>query len=218
MKIVELKASVRENLGKSHTKKIRDNGGVPVVMYGGEKEMHLEVDYKELEKIVFTPERFFIDINVDGTIYKTIIQEQQFHPVTDKITHIDLLEFSGNEPIVMNIPVRSMGISPGVQAGGNLFTKMRYVLIKALPKDMPDKVEIDISKLEINMAVHIEDLPAENIEYLASPQATIVAVIAARDTMLDEDMEDESEEGEEGEEGTEGAEDDQTKQNAGGEE
>jgi len=217
MKTVELKASIRENLGKSHTKKIRNNGGVPAVLYGGEKEMHLEVDYKELEKIIFTPERFFIDINLDGTIYKSIIQEQQFHPVTDKITHVDFLEFSGNEPIVMNIPVRTTGISPGVQAGGNLFTKMRYVLIKALPKDMPDKVVIDISKLEINMAVHIEDLPSENIEYLASPQATVVAVIAARDTMLDEDMEEETE-GEEGEEGSGDAEGDQTKDNAGGEE
>lgn len=219
MKTVELKASLRENVGKSDTKKIRNNGGVPAVMYGGDKEMHLVVDYKELEKIVFTPERYFININVDGDVHQTIIQEHQFHPVTDKITHIDFMEFSGKEPIVMNIPVRTHGISPGVQAGGNLFTKMRYVLIKALPKDMPEKIEIDISKLEINMAVHIEDLPSENIEYLASPQATVVAVIAARDAMLDEDMEEE-EEGEEGEveegEAAEGAE--ASEEKAGGEE
>lgn len=216
MKTVELKASLRENTGKSSAKKIRNEGNVPAIMYGGEKEIHITVDYKELEKIIFTPDRYFIELNIDGTKYSTIIQEQQFHPVTDRIAHVDFLEFSGNEPIVMNIPVRTVGVSPGVMAGGNLFTKMRYVLIKALPKDMPEKVEIDISELNINMAVHIEDLPSENIEYLAAPEATIVAVVAARDTALDEDMEDEEGEGEEGAEGEEAAA--ATEENAGGEE
>ncbi len=214
MKTVELKASVRDTKGKSEAKKLRDNGRVPAVMYGGEKELPVSVDYKELEKIIFTPDRYFITLDIEGEKHSTIIQEQQFHPVTDKITHVDFLEFTEDQPIVMNIPVRTVGVSPGVMAGGNLFTKMRYVLIKALPKDMPEKVEIDISKLNINMAVHIEDLPSENIEYLAAPEATVVAVVAARDTVLPEDEEAEDEEGEE----AEGAEEGEEKENAGGEE
>ncbi|MCF8218940.1 MAG: 50S ribosomal protein L25 [Bacteroidales bacterium] len=216
MKTVQLEASLRENTGKAQAKKIREQGKVPAIMYGGEKEIHVVVDKKALDKIVFTPERYFIELNIDGEKHNTIIQEHQFHPVTDHIVHIDFLEFSGNEPIVMNIPIRTHGIAPGVQAGGNLFSKMRYVLIRALPKDMPERIEIDISSLQINMAVHISDLPQENREYLAAPEATVVAVIAARDAMLDEDLVEEEEE-EEGEEG-EGAEEGATEENAGGEE
>lgn len=215
MKTVELEASVRENTGKAHAKKLREQGKVPAIMYGGGNEIHIEVSNKELDKIVFTPERYFIELNIDGKKHNTIIQEHQFHPVTDKVVHIDFLEFSGDEPIVMNIPIRTYGISPGVQEGGNLFSKMRYVLIKALPKDMPEQIEIDISKLEINMAVHISDLPQENIEYLAPPESTVVAVIAARAAMLDEDVEEGEEEGEEAEEG---AEEGASEENAGGEE
>lgn len=205
MKTVELEASLREKMGKSEAKRTRDNGRIPAIIYGGEKELSVSVDYKVMEKIVFNPDRHFITIDLDGKKYSTIIQELQFHPVTDKLTHIDFLEFSGNEPIVMNIPVRTKGVSPGVQAGGNLFSKMRNVLIKALPKDMPEVVEIDISELNINMAVHIKDLATENIEFLASPNATVIAIVAARDTLLDEE-EGEGEEDEEGEgEGEEGA-------------
>ncbi len=213
MKTVELKASVRDTKGKSEAKKVRDNGMVPAVMYGGEKQVAVAVDYRELEKIIFTPDRYFITLDIEGEKHNTIIKEQQFHPVTDRITHVDFLEFTEDQPIVMNIPVRTVGVSPGVVAGGTLFSKMRYVMIKALPKDMPEKVEIDISKLNINMAVHIEDLPSENIEYLAPPEATVVAVIAARDAVLPEDEEAEGEEGEE-----EGAEEGAEKENAGGEE
>lgn len=216
MKTVQLEAALRENTGKAHAKKLREQGKIPAIMYGGEKEVHIVVEKKELDKIVFTPERYFIKLNIDGEIHNTIIQEHQFHPVTDHIVHIDFMEFSGKEPIVMKIPIRTHGIAPGVQAGGNLFSKMRYILIRALPQDMPERIEIDISKLQINMAVHISDLPQENREYLASPEATVVAVIAAREAMLDEDLvEEESEEGEATEEG---AEEGTEKEKAGGEE
>ncbi len=201
MKTVELKASQRETVGKSEAKRIRTNGGIPAIVYGGEKELSISVDYKAMEKIVFNPDRHFIIIDLDGNKYSTIIQELQFHPVTDKLIHIDFLEFSGNEPIVMNIPVRTKGVSPGVQAGGSLFSKMRNVLIKALPKDMPEVVEIDISELSINMAVHIKDLPSENVEYLASQNSTVIAIVAARDTVLDDDEEGEGEDEEEDAEG-----------------
>jgi large subunit ribosomal protein L25 len=214
MKTVELKASLRENIGKSEAKKQRKKGRVPGVMYGGEKEFHVTVDYKELEKIVFTPDRYFVTLNIDGNKYRTIIQDRQFHPVTDHIIHADFMEFTGKEPITMSIPVRTQGVAPGVMKGGNLFTKMRYIDIKALPDDMPEKVDIDISQLQINDAIHISDLPAEKIEYLAAPESTIVAVVAVKETALDE--EEEEEEGEESEESEEKEE--ATEENAGGEE
>lgn len=214
MKTVELKASLRENIGKSEAKKQRKKGRVPGVMYGGEKEFHVTVDYKELEKIVFTPDRYFVTLNIDDNKYRTIIQDRQFHPVTDHIIHADFMEFTGKEPITMSIPVRTHGVAPGVTKGGNLFSKMRYVDIKALPDDIPETIDVDISQLEINDAIHISDLPTEKVEYLAAPESTIVAVVAFKETTLDEE-EEEEEEGEEGEGEEEGEE---KEENAGGEE
>lgn len=207
MKTVSISGSPRESVGKRDARKSRNQGKIPCVMYGGEEQKFFTVDVKALEKLLYSPFVHFIEVEVDGKKHNTIIQEVQFHPVTDKILHVDLLEFFPDKQIVMEIPLKVLGTAPGVQKGGVLLKKLRKVRVRALPEFMPENIEVDISELEINDTIHISDLPQENREYIANQDAFVIGVGTTR-MALPEEEEEEAEEGAEGEE--EGAAADET--------
>lgn len=204
MKTAELKAIVREKTGANDAKKLRRDSKIPAVLYGEFGVKHLAVDYNSAAKLINTPNLYLINLNADGDNRRVIVQDTQYHPITDQLTHIDFLEAIVGKSAKLRIPVRVTGDSIGVMNGGQLVVKMRNLFIKGVPAELPEFIEIDISDLDIGKSIKVKDI--EGFEILDSENAVIVRVKAARNIEeLLAPVEEELEEGEEGE-GEEGAE------------
>lgn len=199
MKTVELSASARAGKGTKIANELRRSGDVPAELYGGEENKHIKVNEIEFTKLIDTHEVYFVDLDLDGNKVKTIIKDVQFHPITDKVTHVDFLQVSEDKAVKMALPVMLKGQAIGVINGGKLRLVMRKVRVKGLPDAMPEHIEIDISKLRIGHAIKVADLNLGGLEILEAPNAVIVAVKTSRVAVMDEELEEE--EGEEGEEG-----------------
>lgn len=180
MKTVSLSGSLRGSVGKKDAKLQRRAGKIPCVLYGGTEQIHFVADEKSFSKILFTPEVNMIKITIDGKEYNTIYQEIQFHPVTDKLLHVDFLQLTPDKPVVIAIPVKSEGVSPGVLKGGRLEKKLRKVKIKALAQDLPEFIMINIGSMEIGDSVKISDLKIDNVTFLDAPNNVVIAVRTAR--------------------------------------
>ena len=200
MKSLAISVKKRENVGKSNSKALRNQGKVPCVLYGGEKQVCFYAHVNDLRKLVYTPDVFLIDLDVEGTKTSCILQDIQFHPVTDKILHIDFLEVFADKEVTVEIPVVLKGMAIGVRNGGNLLTRRNKIITRAIPGNLPDAIEIDISELQIGMFVYIKDLKSDKYSFLASDNSVVVGVKTARAAIEEEVVEEV--EGEEGEEGT----------------
>lgn len=205
MKTVSISGSIRKNVGKKDAKKMRAEGQIPCVVYGGKEQKHFTLNEIEVLKLVETNKVHFVEIDLNGEKTKTMIQEAQYHPVTDKPLHFDFLEIIDGKKIKMEIPIKLTGSSPGLIKGGRLVTGMRKLVLKALPENMPDVITIDITELDIMDSIKVKDLKLENVEIFNKPAELVVGIRTAR--AVEEEVEEgEGEEGEEGAEGTEGAE------------
>ncbi len=180
MKEVSLSGSVRSNVGKKDAKAVRVAGEVPCVIYGSGKQIHFSVKHVDMEKLVYTPNVYIININVDGTEMRTIIQDIQFHPVTDKIQHVDFIELQADKKVKVNIPVILFGRSPGVLSGGKLQQIFRKVKVFATPDNLPDSIKVDISKLKIGQAIRIRDINNDQLNIINAPSAVVCSVKMAR--------------------------------------
>jgi large subunit ribosomal protein L25 len=180
MKTLEIKGSLRQDLGKKNSKDMRKEGLVPCVMYGGEKNLHFSAHENQFKKLVYTPEVFFVNVVLDGQPYDAVMQDIQFHPVTDAIIHIDFVQVFPDKNVTVNLPVRLTGSSVGIRAGGKLRQRRRYLKVNGLIKDMPDRLEIDLSDLDIGESVKVGDLSYDNLEILDPPRAMIVGVVSSR--------------------------------------
>src|SRR6056297_125561 len=158
MKELTIKATKRESLGKSATKKLRKQGEVPCVLYGGEEVVHFHASRNDFRHLLYTPNVYFVNLEVNGDTYKGIMKDYQFHPVTDEVLHIDFFEMKAGTPLDMMIPVHTEGLAEGVKEGGVVKQDYRYLKIRALPKDMPEEVHIDISPLGIGDSVKVGDI------------------------------------------------------------
>jgi len=189
MKEITLQASKRTETGKKYTKKIRKSELVPGVLYGGENPIIFEIADKELRRIIYTNKVFFVKLNIEGQVYSCIKKDVQFHPVTDKILHVDFLTVSEDKPVKMFVPVELVGFSKGVQAGGHLFRMKRYLNISAFMKDIPDVLKVDVTELDLGKSYKIEDLKFDNIE-VHEPKSDVVAMVkltrAAMSRVLEE--------------------------------
>ena len=201
MKTVSLSGSSRENVGKKGANILRKDGSIPAVVYGGEKQIHFSVLENEAKKLVFSPNVYFIELEIDGKKSKVILQEVQTHPVTDRILHLDFLEIGDSKPFKLNLPVRLEGFSKGVRNGGNLSQNFRKLKVMGLLKDMPDAVKIDITPLKIGDKIRVADLNISGLKFFDPENAVIVGVQMARAAVLEA----EDEEDEETSEGSEGA-------------
>lgn len=193
MKKVSLSGSLRENVGKKDAKKHRREGNIPCVIYGGEKQIHFVTDEIKFDKIIFTPEVFLINIEVDGKEYQTILQDVQYHPVTDKVLHADFLELIPGKQVSIGIPINLVGSSPGVMAGGQMIKKMHRLRLRGLIDDMPDQVDVDISKLVIGTSIKIRDIELDKLATLDPPNSVLVRVKTSRNVAEDEEDEDDDE-------------------------
>ncbi len=199
MKSITIKGSQRESVGKKATKALRNAGQVPCVIYGGDKTVHFSAEEKAFKNLVFTPNVYTAVIEVEGKKIDAIIQDIQFHPVTDKILHIDFYQLFAGKPVTMSIPVKLSGSSKGVLDGGRMLFTNRKLNVRALPKDFPDFIGIDISPLKIGDNVSIGDILDEKLTFLHPENMAVVRVAMARTAVATD--EEETEEGAEGEAG-----------------
>ena len=203
MKSITIKGSERESVGKKASKALRNAGKVPCVVYGGEKPLHFSADEPAFKNLVYSPNAHTVKVDLDkGQKVKAVMQDIQFHPVTDKILHIDFYQLFADKEVSMDIPVRLQGNSPGVRNGGRLLFRNRKLTIKALPDNLPDFFDIDISKLKIGDNILVESLKNDAFSILQPDSTVVVQVKTARAAV---EIEEEDEEGVEGVEGTEGA-------------
>lgn len=180
MKTIAISGSPRENVGKRDAKELRYEGKVPAVLYGGKEQQHFAVVIADLRDVIYTPDVNFVEIDVNGTKTKAIVKDTQYHPLTDVLMHIDFLQLFDEKEIVMEIPVKLTGTSPGVKMGGKLIQKLRKLRVKALPADMPQNVEVSLEKLEVGSLFRVRDLKGEKYVITNTPEDTIVSVAMSR--------------------------------------
>jgi large subunit ribosomal protein L25 len=180
MKTIAISGSLRENVGKRDAKGLRYEGKAPAVLYGGTEQTHFAVLITDLKDVIYTPEANFVEIDIDGTKTKAIVKELQFHPVTDVLLHVDFLQLDEAKEINMEIPIKLTGVSPGVKMGGKLVQKLRKLRVKALPKDMPQAVEVSIAKLEVGGLFRVRDIVKGDYTITNTPEDTIVSVGMSR--------------------------------------
>lgn len=176
MKTIEIVGYKRANLGKIEAKNLRAEGQIPCVIYGGEEQIHFYAPAILFRELVYTSEAHFVKVNVEGAEYDCIMQDIQFHPVSDMIMHVDFLQWFTGKTIKMDIPVHLTGVSKGVSNGGTLIHKRRTLSIKALPKNMPEHIDLDITPLDFGKAIKVKDVSTDNFEILDTPQASIAVV------------------------------------------
>ncbi|MCB9190844.1 MAG: 50S ribosomal protein L25 [Flavobacteriales bacterium] len=201
MESISITGSKRKSLGKADAKALRNEGLVPCIIYGGKEEVHVQIDERAFNQLIFTPNQYIANIDVDGQTYATILKDVQYHPLTDRIVHVDFQELVGR-PVKTTLPIHTKGQARGVLAGGRLRVVRRDVRVQGLPEEMPSLIELDITNLRIGKAIKIGDLKVPGVEFLADPNQIVVAVRMKRGALV----EDEEEETEEGAEGAEGAE------------
>ena len=192
MKSLAISVKSRENVGKSSTRALRNQGNVPCVLYGGEKQVCFYAHENDFRKLVYTPDVFIVELNIDGEVKRAIMQDIQFHPVTDKILHIDFLEVFDNKPVTVSIPVILNGLAIGVRNGGNLMFRRRKIITRGLPSNLPDAIEINIEDVKIGQFIYIKDVSVEGCEFLAPDNSVIVGVKTSRGA-IEDDSEDEEE-------------------------
>lgn len=201
MKSITINGSKRESVGKKATKALRNAGQVPCVLYGGDKPVHFSANELAFSKLVYTPNAHTVVIAIEGgETFNAVLQDIQFHPVTDKILHIDFYQLFDDKEIAMNIPVRIIGNSIGVKNGGNLRKNRRKLRVKALPANLPDFIEADITMLKIGDKLTIADLENEDFKFLHTDNIVVTQIKRSR-VSVDDEVEDE-EELEEGAEAT----------------
>ena len=183
MKTVSISGSPRENVGKKDAKALRNKGLVPCVVYGVGNQQHFYAAEKELYKFFTTPEVFYVELELADRKITTMIQEAQFHKVNGRLLHVDFFELSDNRPIVMGVPIVIEGSSPGVLKGGKLIKSFRKLNVKALPANMPEKITINISGLEILDEICVKDIPTNNYTFLHESTITVVAVKTTRNVV-----------------------------------
>ncbi len=208
MKTVSISGSLRENVGKKDAKEKRKQGLVPCVIYGGKEQIHFYANELSFRNLLYTPESSLVKIDINGKSFDAILQDAQFHPVTDKILHADFLETLPDKPVKIDIPIKLEGDAPGLIEGGKLHLLMRKLRVKALPGDLPDNIVIDISAFEIGDSTKISSLDAkyEKLEFLNNPNSVIVMIKTTRASSIGMELGEQELEAEEVAEGEEKAE------------
>lgn len=177
MQTIAVTGVSRDDVGKKATKAVRKAGLIPCVVYGGETPNHFSVKHNDVKKLIYTPEFKLAEVTVGGSTQKCIIKKVDFHPVTDSIVHIDFLRLIDGHKLNVEVPVRFSGVSPGVKGGGKLQQAIRRVKLKTTPENLVDFVEVDISHLELGMAVRIRDIkPVDGVEVM-NPSGTPIATV-----------------------------------------
>jgi len=192
MKTIEIKGTLRTELGKKSSKQTRKSGNVPCVIYGKDKNTHFQTHENSFKNLVYSPDAHIVNLDLDGTAHKVVLQDIQFHPVSDKIIHVDFVEILEDKPLVINLPILVTGDSVGVKAGGKLRIKKRNLKVKGFAGDIPEHLPIDITELKIHHSIKVGDLSYDKIEML-DPRITTVLTIATSRVVAKEEGEEAAE-------------------------
>ncbi len=186
MKTITIEGQLRTESGKKATRQLRSQQLVPAVIYGGKTEVNFSAPLSAYKNIVYTSEFMFADIKVDGKSYKCILKDLQFNKVTDVLIHVDFLELVEDKKVIATLPLKYTGTALGVKAGGKLVLKIKSVKVKTLPKYLKENIEVDISNLQLNENIRVENIVAENMEIMNSPRIPIASVTMTRQLKQEE--------------------------------
>ena len=184
MKTIEIIGYRRANLGKTESQRLREDGNLPCVLYGGGQQVHFYSPMILFRELVYTNEAHFVHLNIEGEEYQAIMQEVQFHPVSEMLLHVDFLRISPDRKIKMLIPARLVGQAPGVGKGGALIQKRTALKVYGFPKDMPDHIDVDVSELDFHHAIKVSDMKIPGLEFLDPQQSAVAAVEVPRAAKL----------------------------------
>lgn len=194
MKVAQLSGSVRTNVGKKDSAAVRRAGNVPCVLYGQGEQTSFSVKLTDIEKIVISPEVYQVALDLDGKKATAIIRELQQHPIKGTIQHVDFLELSDKKPVRVGLPVRLVGSSKGVMAGGKLMQVFRRLNVIGLPQDLPEAITLDISKLKIGKSIRVKAIEIPGVTFLDPANAVVVSVKMARGATKPADDDDDEDE------------------------
>lgn len=180
MKTIEINGSFRKELGKKSSKELRKALNVPCVIYGGKENIHFYSHENNFKNLVYTPEAHLVNLKIEDKEYKVVLKEIQFHPVSDKIIHVDFTEVAANKPVIIGIPIRVLGDSVGIKAGGKLRIRRRNLLVKGFANDIPEFLPIDITEVKIHQSIKVGDLSFDKIELLDPKRSMVLAVATSR--------------------------------------
>lgn len=174
MKTILLKGEKRSDLGTKQSRGLRSEGKVPCVVYGKDTKEHFFVYEADFKNLVYTPNTYKVKLDIEGNEYNAVLQDLQFHPVSERILHADFFKVDPSKPVILKIPVKVVGNAPGVRAGGKLMQKISKMQVKALIADMPEFIEVNIGKLELSQSVKVKDLTTTNYEIIDAPENAII--------------------------------------------
>lgn len=180
MKTLEIKGSIRKELGKKDSKKLRKDGNVPCVIYEKEGNVHFYTHENNFKNLIYTPDAHIVNLDLDGKPFKAVLQDVQFHPVSDRIIHVDFMEIYDDKPITISLPIMITGDSVGVKAGGKLRIKKRHLKVRGFAKDIPENLVIDITNVKIHHSVKVGDLSYDLIELVEPKITTVLSVASSR--------------------------------------
>ena len=180
MKTIEINGTFRKELGKKSSKELRKANNVPCVIYGGQENLHFYTHENNFKNLIYTPDAHLVNLKIEGKEYNAVLKEIQFHPVSDKIIHVDFIEVAKDKPVTIGIPIRVLGDSVGIKAGGKLRIRRRSLLVKGFANDLPEFLPIDITELQIHQSVKVGDLSFDKIELLDPKKLMVLAVATSR--------------------------------------
>ena len=183
MKSITIQGTKRESVGKKSTKALRDAELVPCVVYGGTEPLNFSAEEKAFKNLVYTPEAHTANLEIGGQTIPAVLQDIQFHPITDKILHADFYQLSDDKPVIMEVPVRITGRAKGVVAGGVLRQSFRKLKLKAIPANLPDEIVVDVTPLKIGNKLYVGDIKIDGFSFMHPDNAVVVAVKMSRTAM-----------------------------------
>lgn len=186
MKTVSLSGSLRANVGKSDANALRAKGQVPCVIYGASEQIHFHADERAFKNVIYTPETSIVDIQLDGKSYKTVLQESQYHKITDKLIHADFLQIVEGKPVTVELPIKTVGQAEGVKDGGKLYVRLRKLKVRGLINKLPERIELNIEKLTIGKSISAGDIKIDGVTVLHPKNVSVVSVQITRAVAVEE--------------------------------
>ena len=180
MQTIQINGTARKDFGKKFAKAARREGQVPCIVYGGSEEVAFTVDAKELGQLIYTPNSYIIELNIDGNVVKAVMREVQFHPVREQILHVDFYRVQEGKPVAVNVPVRLTGNAEGVKIGGKLALSARKLTVKGLVEFIPDEIVVDVTPLKVGQTIFVGDLQHENLTFVTPATTAVCAVRVTR--------------------------------------
>ncbi|MCL4121472.1 UNVERIFIED_CONTAM: hypothetical protein GTU68_013441 [Idotea baltica] len=176
MNVISIEAQKRNELGQKSAKELRRSEVVPCVLYGGDDVVHFSAPSKSFKSVVYTPDFNVVELSIDGATFKCVLKDIQFHPVTDKILHIDFMQLVDDKKVVVELPLEFNGLAEGVKAGGKLLPQLRKLRVKALPKDLKPVLPVDVTELQLGKSVKVRELNFDGLEIMNSGGSPIVSI------------------------------------------